>query len=115
MADNVTVSNGVLDAYEVLSDDVGGKHAQIVKLSLSADGVGAPVTDALPVSSASFTIRVDEGATYMYVGEATPGTATSTASWRIKRIQLDPGHVLFADGDSQFNNVWDDRASLTYL
>lgn len=114
MADNVTVDNGALTDYSVLSDDVGGKHAQIVKLSLSADGVGAAVTGMLPTSSAALALRVDEGATYMYVGEAEPGTATSAASWRVKRMTIADATIVWADGNSNFDNIWDNRASLTY-
>ena len=55
-------------------------------------------------------------ATTSYHGEAAPGTATSTAAWRIKLITTtgDDLTVTWADGNSAFDNVWDDRASLTY-
>lgn len=56
-------------------------------------------------------------ATTGYVGEALPGTATSAAGWRIKKMVFGAdGDVMttFADGDAAFDNIWDDRASLTY-
>lgn len=51
-----------------------------------------------------------------YVGEADPGTATAAAAWRIKKlIETGPDvAVTWADGDSDFDNVWDNRASLSY-
>ncbi len=51
-----------------------------------------------------------------YVGEALPGAVTSSAVWRIKRLtETGPDMVVeWADGDSDFNNIWDDRASLSY-
>jgi len=55
--------------------------------------------------------------TLSYLGEANPGTATSAASWRIKRLVFDASGditVTYADGDSSFNNIWDNRASLSY-
>lgn len=54
-------------------------------------------------------------ASMTYVCEAPLGTATSAASWRIKRIDETTGLVIkWADGDESFNNVADDRASLSY-
>jgi hypothetical protein len=53
----------------------------------------------------------------IYKGEAEAGTSFSTAAWRIRRIVLsEDGDVseTWADGDSNFDNVWDDRASLSY-
>ena len=53
-----------------------------------------------------------------YVGEANPGTATSASSWRIKKIAYDTNgnvtSVKWADGNSNFDNVWDNRTSYTY-
>jgi len=51
-----------------------------------------------------------------YMGEADPGTLTSAPTWRIKRITETGADVavVWADGDASFDNVWDDRASLTY-
>lgn len=112
MADNVTVSSSA--SYDVLTDDVGGKHCQIFKLTLDADGSGSPVTGTLPTSSPGYSIRMDDGATYLYVGEALPGTAASSAGWRIKRVENSTGNVLWASGDVLFDKVWNDRASLSY-
>jgi hypothetical protein len=51
-----------------------------------------------------------------YLGLATPGTADSAASWLIFEVtETDSSTTMkLADGDSSFNNVWDDRESLTY-
>jgi hypothetical protein len=52
-----------------------------------------------------------------YRGDALPGVATSAASWRVQRLtQQSDGDVeiLFADGDDNFDNVWDNRLSLSY-
>lgn len=65
-------------------------------------------------ASAPLAIRLDDGATYLYVGKAAIGTATSAASWQICRITQADTTVVWADGDASFNNVWDDRASLSY-
>jgi len=55
----------------------------------------------------------------IYRAEADPGSATSAAVWRIRKIDIDnmsQGDIAttWADGNSDFDNVWDDRLSLTY-
>lgn len=52
-----------------------------------------------------------------YKGEALPGTATSLGTWRISKVTIAGDGdvtVLWANGSSQFANIWDNRLSLTY-
>ena len=52
-----------------------------------------------------------------YRGDALPGTTTSAAAWRVQRLtQQSDGdmEILFADGDDSYNNIWDNRLSLSY-
>lgn len=69
-----------------------------------------------PDIESQYTSRIDEAsATITYVGHADPGSAEGVAVWRIKKIDSSGVlKVLFADGDKEFNNIWTDRASLTY-
>ena len=55
-------------------------------------------------------------ASIIYVGKAVPGTATSAASWQIQKIDKSTSNitVLLADGNTNYDNVWDNRASLSY-
>lgn len=59
--------------------------------------------------------KVDEDGTYLYVGEAVPGTADTDSLWRIQRIDLtnDPDIVILWAGTS-FSNQWSNRTGLTY-
>lgn len=64
-----------------------------------------------------YVVQKDEAsATEIYFGYANPGTATSSASWKIKKMTIDGSdfNVKFADGNSNFDNTWDNRASLSY-
>jgi len=74
-------------------------------------------TDSIEVRSFSMKSIVDEASsTVTYVGEASTGTAVGAASWRIKRL-TQAASVLtieWADGNGNFDNVWSDRASLSY-
>ena len=58
----------------------------------------------------------DVGGGVTYIGEALPGTATSSASWSIKRLTEtgDDLVLVWADGNSDFDNIWDNRAALSY-
>ena len=54
--------------------------------------------------------------TIQYVGYATHGTATSAAEWRILRITDSAGSLIVehADGDIEFDNIYDNREALSY-
>lgn len=66
------------------------------------------------------TVRTDtDGASpeTIYRGNAIPGTATSAASWRIEEITIAVDgdvSILFADGNDSFDNIWNNRAGLSY-
>jgi hypothetical protein len=51
-----------------------------------------------------------------YLGTAAPGAATSDPVWRIQRLSYSGNDltVEFAEGNAEYDNVWDDRAGLTY-
>lgn len=98
MADNITVDNGALTDYAVKTTDISGVHLQHMRPDLDA----------------AYSVRVDEGATYTYIGHAAPGSATSSAVWRVKRLTNADATVVWADGNGSFDNIWDNRASLSY-
>lgn len=64
--------------------------------------------------SVKYDSRFEDGATYMYVGEALPGSLDSNAAWRIKRYVQATLQGDWADGVSDFTKVWNDRATYTY-
>lgn len=109
--DKITkIVGGSNPSQQVDASLVGG----VVALNtIVRDGSGVIVSGG---DSTPYAVRVDEAsATVTYVGEADTGTATSAASWRIKKIDTTSGTtVTWADGDASFNNIWDDRASITY-
>lgn len=50
-----------------------------------------------------------------YVGYAPSGSLDSQTVWQIMRIDTSAGDkVEYADGNALFDNVWANRASLTY-
>ena len=75
------------------------------------------VSNSIPADVAN-SVRFDTvDAATAYVGEAAPGASAASAVWRVRRL-LTVATVLaiqYADGDRQFDNVWDNRAALTYV
>lgn len=64
---------------------------------------------------ANETIYIEDTGTYIYIGYAPTGTATSASSWKIKRVDTgNPTTVLWSNGNAFYNKVWDDRGSYTY-
>lgn len=63
--------------------------------------------------------RIDyASATTIYIGFAAPGSATSDEAWQIRRQTLDSSGrttaIDFANGTLEYNQVWDNRATLSY-
>lgn len=75
--------------------------------------------EALQVA-AVYALKYDQDAdppTVAYLGQAVPGAAAASAVWRIQKLTFGAGgdvSTAWADGDANFDNVWDNRASLTY-
>ena len=60
---------------------------------------------------------IDEASpTVTYLGFAAPNSLTSLAIWRIQKIVVSGTvtSILWADGNNKFDNIWDNRASLSY-
>ena len=80
-------------------------------------------TNPMPVKEFGGNIvKIAYHATYTedpeYIGLAVPGSVTSAAVWQIRKITYaaagKPTAIQYADGDLEFDNVWDDAPSLDY-
>lgn len=64
----------------------------------------------------SIAIRLAEVGNVTYVGKAPAGSDESEAVWQIFKIDETSGlSKTWADADTNFDNVWADYATLTYL
>lgn len=93
--------------------DLGDVTHRWKDIYISGDIIGGSVV------AAQYAVQVDEntGSKLTYIGEAVPGSASSAAVWRIKRMDEsgDPEIIItWADGDESFDNIYDNRASLSY-
>ena len=117
------VSGGLTDAeLRATPVDVAGTVLidDSTPVAVAVDGT-VPVSVAATLNTSAqpdlVVEKIDQAsATVTYIGQAAPGTATSAAGWRIQRMSVSGTITTFeyADGDLSFNNIWDNRASLTY-
>lgn len=100
--------------HGVTTTNVSGKDSldvNVTDISINA------TNDSIETRSLAMKTALDEASTTVtYVGEAATGTAANAALWRIKRL-TQSGTVLmieWADGNGNFDNIWDSRATLSY-
>lgn len=103
--DTVTGTTGTDSTYkQTTGTDIGNKRA----LDVTPQSVGP----------SELIINIDKTTTAntTYYGWAVPSTATSSAAWKIFRKVLTGADsaFTFADSDGSFDNIWDNRASLSY-
>lgn len=84
-------------------------------------GIQGPMGPAGPSGGEDeipYAQQVDFEGSTIYKGWAAVGSSTSSSLWRIQKIEfvgLDEDVVItWADGDSNFDNIWDNRVSLSY-
>lgn len=81
-------------------------------------GTGTDIGEkrVLDVDAPSVNVKTDSSGGTTYIGIAAPGTLTSEAFWQIFKVVASGGNytLTHADGDSKFDNVWDDRTGLSY-
>lgn len=71
----------------------------------------------LDTRSQAYAKRIDEAsATVTYIGQAAVGSSEGSAVWQILKM-TESGSVTsitYADSNANFDNVWTNRASLSY-
>ncbi len=64
-----------------------------------------------------YIVEIDDaGGGVTYIGEAAPTSAHGDAAWRIQKLTETAGDMSlrWADGNEDFDNVWTNRAGLSY-
>lgn len=93
-----------------LSPEAIMMYEQFGRIGNSTDGQAFSRT-----READETILVDVNGSDIYIGYALPGTLTSAASWKIKRVNtVNPISIYWADSSTLYNKTWNDRATYTY-
>ena len=73
------------------------------------------VSDDGSVMAEQYALKIVDVGDVSYLGEASIGSATSGALWRVRKLDQSSGLVItWADGNSDFDNIFDNYASLSY-
>lgn len=101
------VKSGLVDA---------DRHVQVDVLSSELPSSASTETTLQTISFGGFKfkLRLTTVGSVDYVGEAAIGTATSAASWRIKKVDGTSGIIITWAGTGVFDQIWDNYASLSY-
>jgi len=94
------------------------KKAVLEALNASSLATSSSTTDVsvIETNTEKALIRDFTNPNAMYYGYAPAGTLASAASWKIKKTTV-VGSILtdtYADGNLNYDNIWNNRASLTY-
>ena len=89
----------------------------LVLKSANGNIVNPATEDTLLLLSKNYAIQLDDYTTSLstYVGFANIGSLSASAVWKIFKINETTGLVItYADGNDSFDNIWDNRSSLSY-
>lgn len=92
------------------------RHVQVDVLSSALPTAASTETTLQTISfgGSKFALRLATVGSVDYVGEAAIGSATSSAVWRVKKVDSTTGISITWAGTGIFNQIWDNYASLTY-
>ena len=92
------------------------RHVQVDVLSSSLPASASTETtlQTIAFGGTKYALRLATVGSVDYVGEAAIGTITSSASWRVKKVDSTTGISITWAGTGTFNQIWDNYASLTY-
>ena len=108
-----TAIDNLLSGADIATDVQTGVDAALSQ-NLTGSKISDDVQTGVEAADISYKYIIEDAGTYIYYGWAAYGTATSAASWRIVRVESATGNRVAADGNILFDNVWDNRASLSY-
>lgn len=109
-----------MEDYIQLPPNSTGSKVRSFKVTVGANEVHSQAHTPVDIAGneiGNYSAVTDEvSSSLLYSGLAAPGSAGASAVWRIKRVQV-TGNVTattWADGNTNFDNVWNNRASLSY-
>lgn len=81
-------------------------------VELTIDGKIPVETGTTSVYESRFDTASVSGS--VFLAKAVAGSLESDAAWQIKKVNISAGSSKFADAETTFTKVWDDRTSYTY-
>lgn len=109
----------VTDLYKQLFGKHGPADGSVIDMAEHGRAGGNSTKQGFKyIGDIQEAVRVDNKSgddNITYIGKSYPGAGTDTANWQIKKIDETSGTVItFADGDDNYDNIYDDRESLSY-
>lgn len=107
----------MIDLYKTLFGRKGIQDGNVIELSEHGRQGGQSSKHGLKyVEDVAIALRVDEASdTITYIGKSYPGASTGDTVWQILKIDTSSGtSLVWADGNDNYDNEWDERASYTY-
>lgn len=93
--------------------DINGKAAQV-----QLDSSGNVPTSGGSSSTTNYATKIDDTTTAnaVYIGKAAIASSGASAVWQIKKLDTSTLALdkTWADGNDSFDNIWNNRASLSY-
>lgn len=93
-------------------------QAKFVQSPTRSDGSAVEVVGSFASVDSQYSTLVDlVSSSLIYLGEAIPGSLSSSPSWLIKKIVISGSSIsiLCANGSGDYDQIWDDRSALTYV
>lgn len=115
--DNIAISDGT-DVMAVNADgSINIDKSTLATTAKQDTGNSSLASIDAKLTEVSYKTIIDQASgSVTYVGRALAGTATSAAAWQVSKFEQIATQLIetTADGDFLLNNIWDNRASLTY-
>lgn len=108
----------VVNPPSTLTLDIVNEGVTIEVPSLGAMTLTLDVAQGPSGSNISnYAVRIDQvDASTIYRGEAAPGSAEGSSSWRLQKVVISGEDITitWAGGNANFNKIWTDRLSYSY-
>ena len=121
ISNNLRIANYVWDVDTLTwipqqSGGGAGPSANVVVTSTTGLTNTQLRSSPIETTSGQFKQLLEEVGSITYIGKAAAGTGAGAASWSIKRITFGTGTINteWAGGTTAFNQIWNNRASLSY-
>lgn len=108
----------ITELYQLLFGKNHLKDGDVISMSEHGRAGGVSTGQGFKyVNTVAELTKIDEAdANTTYIGKANHGTATSAASWQIQKVTVSGTvtTIAYAAGSDNYNQIWDNRASLSY-